>query len=156
MFPPRSLPLLSLSLLTLSLLALAEIPSLPGYRLTWSDDFNGPSGASVDLSAWYQHTQLANSNPNNERQEYRAGTDNAHLSGDGQLYIIPKKDAATGQWTSANLQSYMTFHCPAGKAMRLQAEIAVPDFSGGGGGRLGGLWPAFWTLGKAFRDGVPW
>lgn len=34
--------------------AWASIPSLPNYRVTWADDFNGPQGAGVDWNNnWY-------------------------------------------------------------------------------------------------------
>lgn len=124
-------------------------PTIPGYALVWSDEFNGASGAAVDGSKWNSKT---GPNSNHEIQQYTTSTDNAHLSGDGRLYIIPNKDGS-GHWTSARLEGRYSFNCDAGHQMIFQAEICLGNNPPA---QQQGLWPAFWTLGAAVRTGVGW
>ncbi|KAE9368972.1 glycoside hydrolase family 16 protein [Stipitochalara longipes BDJ] len=132
------------------------IPHLDGYRVVWSDDFQGLKGSPVDFKKWNQLNNPPNSN--GELQIYSDYASNAHLSGDGQLYIVPKK-STNGQftsWTSARLESTGSWTPGAGKAMIYQSEILVPDFTGSPA-KFQGLWPAFWTKGDSFRtSNVPW
>ncbi|KAK3374739.1 concanavalin A-like lectin/glucanase domain-containing protein [Podospora didyma] len=137
------------SFAVLAATAWASIPALSGYSVVWSEDFNGASGDPVSNANWDQMVRSRFKNDNNEEQEYVGTSDVAHLSGDGQLYIIPKKQAA-GYFTSARLSSKATFHCPIGKALVIQAEIRVPDFTNAPA-QYAGLWPAFWTLGQSIR-----
>jgi beta-glucanase (GH16 family) len=143
------------SLCLLLATARAAIPQLSGYRVVWSDDFNGGKGAAVDSSKWNQISNVKNSN--NEQQIYTEYASNAHLSGDGQLYIVPTKHSgATTYWTSARLESTGSWTPGAGKATLYQAEVRVPDFTGNPA-KFAGLWPAFWTKGNSFRtSNVPW
>lgn len=124
-------------------------PTIPGYALVWVDEFNGASGAAVDGSKWNSKT---GPNSNHEVQQYTTSTDNAHLSGDGRLYIIPNKDGS-GHWTSARLEGRYSFNCDAGHQMIFQAEICLGNNPPA---QQQGLWPAFWTLGAAVRTGVGW
>ncbi|KAJ7793299.1 hypothetical protein B0H14DRAFT_3498234 [Mycena olivaceomarginata] len=59
---------------------------------------------------------------------YTAGAGNVHLSGDGQLYIIPMKSGNT--WNSGRIESITLQSCTSGEAMVFQAEIWVPNFTG--------------------------
>ncbi|KAJ7054425.1 glycoside hydrolase family 16 protein [Mycena amicta] len=147
-------PFLSLSLsLFVAGTARATIPTLSGYHVVWSDDFNGANGAAVDSSKWVQIAKHPTAN--GEFETYTAGTGNVHLSGDGQLYIIPTKDAS-GNWLSGRLESNAEFTAPTGGAMIIQSELWVPDFNGNPA-TAAGLWPAFWTLGNPTRSsGCPW
>ena len=125
-------------------------PHLHGYRIVWADDFKGGKGGLVDDSKW---KQVANTpNYNGEVQIYTEYASNAHLSGDGQLYIVPilKGSDPNKYWTSARLESVEAWTCSAGKAMIIQAEIQVPDFTGSPA-KFAGFWPAFWTLGNSRR-----
>lgn len=143
-----------LQLATASLLvlgALAAPPELPGYRLVWNDDFVGNQGVAADSSKWMYMTGLGNSN--GEVQTYTKDPANAHLSGDGQLYIIPKKTG--NSWTSARLETRGSWSCPSQKAMIFQSEIWIPDFTGSPA-KFAGLWPAFWAKGVSNRNGVSW
>ncbi|KAK3393537.1 glycoside hydrolase family 16 protein [Podospora didyma] len=134
--------------------ARAAIPQLTNYHVVWADDFNGPQGSATDRSYWNQITPTKNSN--GELQRYTDSPANAHLSGDGQLYIIPKRSPNDNTWTSARLESTGSWVCPPGKAMVYQAEIRVPDFSTGSA-QFKGLWPAFWALGNSVRwQNVRW
>ncbi|KAJ7793293.1 glycoside hydrolase family 16 protein [Mycena olivaceomarginata] len=149
------MPALSTSLLTLSLFlatASATIPAMSGYHVVWSDDFNGAQGVGVDHSKWNQI--VGPTGNNGELEVYTSGTGNVHLSGDGQLYIIPTKSGST--WNSGRLESTTSQSCASGGAMVFQAEIWVPDFTGSPA-QFAGLWPAFWTKGQNYRSsGVGW
>ncbi|KAJ7834989.1 glycoside hydrolase family 16 protein [Mycena olivaceomarginata] len=135
-------PFLALSLFLAT--ASAAIPSLSGYNVVWSDDFNGAQGVGVDSSKWVQ--KVGPTGANGELEVYTSGTGNVHLSGDGQLYIIPTLSGGTNAAWSA----------PTGGAMIVQSELWVPDFAGSPA-KFGGLWPAFWTKGNNYRSsGVPW
>jgi len=130
----------------------ASIPTLDGYHVVFSDDFNGDQGTKPSSSRW--NTVVRANNPNDEVEQYTNDALNAHLSGDGQLYILPVKKGNT--WTSARLESAGAWTCGAGSAMIFQAEIKVPDFTGSPA-KFAGLWPAFWTKGNSFRtSGVGW
>ncbi|KAH8808797.1 glycoside hydrolase family 16 protein [Xylogone sp. PMI_703] len=132
--------------------AWASIPQMDGYHVVWSDDFNGAQGTQVDHSNW---NQIAKSdNPNGEIETYTSGSANAHLSGDGQLYIIPKKSSSG--WTSARLESVGAWACSATHAVVFQAELWVPNFTGSPA-KFAGLWPAFWAKGNTFRtENIGW
>ena len=66
------------------------VPSPPteraGWTLVWSDEFDGPSGASVDAVRWVTETG-GHGWGNNELQYYTDRARNASLSGDGSLVI---------------------------------------------------------------------
>ncbi|KAH7140070.1 glycoside hydrolase family 16 protein [Dactylonectria estremocensis] len=134
--------------------AYASIPHLPGYETIFSDDFNGAQGNGVDKSKWGQVRSRSDANP----QQIVIYTDrerNAHLSGDGQLYIVPKKGTISSGmfWTTARLESKASWTCGAGKAMILQSEIRVPDFAGSPL-KYNGIWPTFWATGQQCREGI--
>ncbi|KAJ7321831.1 glycoside hydrolase family 16 protein [Mycena albidolilacea] len=138
------MPSISTSLLVISLFlatASAAIPAMPGYHV----------GLGIDHSKWAQ--AVGPTGNNGELQVYTAGAGNVHLSGDGQLYIIPTKSGNT--WYSGRIESMASQSCAAGGAMVFQAELWVPDFTGVPA-KFAGLWPAFWTLGQNFRSGAGW
>lgn len=62
--------------------------------------------------------------------------------------IMPLRDSA-GQWTSARIETRRSdFVAREGGKMRIQARIMMPDVKGA---EAIGYWPAFWTLGGAYR-----
>lgn len=130
----------------------AAVPSIPGFRLTWSDDFNGaanigPSGEWIVDTG----TSYPGGPPNwgtGEVQTYTNSRDNLRLNGNGELMIIPLRDGS-GRWTSARIETRrLDFVAAAGRKMRIQARIKMPAVTGA---EALGYWPAFWTLGRAFR-----
>lgn len=146
----RKLGLLAVAA-TLSLVHAAP-PTISGYHMIWSDDFLGIQGAPEDSSKWRR--RVTSSPPNNEVQIYTDYASNAHLSGDGQLYILPiKKTGSTGNpyWTSARLESQQSWYAAPGKSLIIRAEIRVPNF-GGTPEKSQGIWPAFWALGTSIRN----
>ncbi|KAH7140782.1 glycoside hydrolase family 16 protein [Dactylonectria macrodidyma] len=135
----------------------ATIPTLSGYHTVFTDDFNGASGSVADRSKWDQVT-IKNADSLKQTQIYTDYASNAHLSGDGQLYIIPKRGRGSGgevYYTSARLETYGSWKCDNGKAMVFQAELRVPDMTGSPA-KYEGLWPAFWTKGVSSRQGTKW
>ncbi|KAJ7616317.1 glycoside hydrolase family 16 protein [Mycena polygramma] len=148
--PSIAAPLLTLCVILAT--ASASIPTLNGYEVVWSDDFNGDHGASIDTSKWDQRAYTPTTN--GEDEIYNAGTGQVHLSGDGQLYIVPTLSG--GEWLSGRVESWTAQACEGGGAMIFQAEIQVPNFTGSPS-KFAGLWPAFWAKGESYRSsGVSW
>ncbi|KAK6345903.1 hypothetical protein TWF730_010246 [Orbilia blumenaviensis] len=131
------------------------VPALSGYSVTWSDEFDGPYGGSP-TGGWNRIVRTPAQNSNDEEQFYTDYSSNGQLWGDGQLFIIPDKRGSNPEyWTSARFETTGAWHCPAGKAMIFQAELRGPDFTGNPS-NLQGIWPAFWALGNACRNGGSW
>lgn len=131
----------------------AAVPEIQDFKLTWSDDFDGAANSLPSSKNWIidTGTSYPGGPPNwgtGEVQTYTKSLDNIHLSGDGVLNIIPLRNSSGG-WTSARIETTRTDFgaLPLGK-MRIQANISMPDVTGD---RAAGYWPAFWTLGGAFR-----
>ena len=92
---------------TLSLTASADDQKI--WKLTWSDEFDGPKGSSVDLTKW--SFNIGGSGwGNSELQTYTDRTANARLE-DGALVITARKEAYTGAGQdSAQLHLGKTSH----------------------------------------------
>ena len=129
-----------------------------GWKLVWSDEFDGPAGTPPDPAIW---THEIGDGPattsagwgNLELQYYTDSTDNAALDGAGNLVITAcEANAAQGlrcyygpcAYTSARLITARTVELTYG---RVETRIKVP--------RGAGIWPAFWMLG-ADIDRVSW
>jgi beta-glucanase (GH16 family) len=111
-----------------------------GWRLVWSDEFNGPTGSAVDSTKW--SFDLGGKGwGNNELETYTSRIANAHLDG-GSLIITAIKETFTGadgitrDYTSARLLTKNKFSQAYG---RFEARIRIPYGQG--------IWPAFWLLG---------
>jgi len=109
----------------------------PGWRLVWSDEFDGPAGSTVDSTKWTFDLGNNNGWGNGELEDYTSRTQNAALDGNGDLVITARKESLGGQmYTSARLLTQ-------GKATwtygRFEARIQIPKGQG--------IWPAFWMLG---------
>ena len=112
-----------------------------GYKLVWSDEFDG---SSVDLNNWSFKIWDAG-RVNNEWQKYMEDTNNYKVE-DGKLYITVTKtgDNAKGGYTSTRLSSQDKKEFQYG---RIEFRAKMPK------GR--GTWPALWMLG-ANIDKVGW
>ncbi len=116
--------------------------AVPGWKLTWSDEFNGPDGSAVDPTKW-THDVGGTGWGNNELEYYTDGTQNAVVKG-GNLVITATKDGASQyqcsnspcQYTSARLKTEGLFSQTYG---RFEARAQMPTGKG--------LWPAIWALG---------
>ncbi|RKN06126.1 glycosyl hydrolase family protein [Streptomyces radicis] len=125
-------------------------------RLVWSDEFDGPAGATPDPAKW---SQDPGNGRNNELQIYTDGQ-NTTLDGNGSLVIESRRQETPGsscpvdplsgsttcQYTSGRINTYGKFDFTYG---RVEARIQVASTRG--------MWPAFWMLGSDFySEGRPW
>ncbi len=128
----------------------ANLPAAPqaGWKLSWSDEFNGPDGSPPDPGKWSVVTG-GNGFGNHELEYYTSRPENVQVRG-GSLVITARKEAYTGpdgvqrDYTSGRLQTKGHF---AQKYGRFEARIKIPHGNG--------LWPAFWMLGDDV-DRVGW
>jgi beta-glucanase (GH16 family) len=127
--------------------------AIPGWTLTWSDEFNGPDGSAVDPSRWV-HDVGGTGWGNSELEYYTSGTENAVVEG-GYLVITATSAGASSytcsyptngpcEYTSARLLTQNEFSQEYG---RFEARIQIPEGQG--------LWPAFWMLGADIATS-PW
>ncbi|KAJ4387793.1 hypothetical protein N0V93_008395 [Gnomoniopsis smithogilvyi] len=132
----------------------AAVPTIDGFKLTWSDDFVGTANSLPNTADWTAVTGTsypggAANWGTNEIETYTSSTENVALTGNGVLGITARKDSA-GAWTSARLETVrQDFQCAAGGKMRIQGSLSLPPLGENGVG----YWPAFWALGGNFRDG---
>jgi beta-glucanase (GH16 family) len=124
--------------------------ALPGWRLTWSDEFDGPNGSAVDPAKW-KHDVGGTGWGNSELEYYTDASQNAVIEG-GNLVITATTDGAsqykcsygTCKYTSARLLTKGLFSQQYG---RFEARAQMPTGKG--------LWPAIWMLGDNI-DTVSW
>jgi beta-glucanase (GH16 family) len=117
--------------------------SIPGYTLTWSDEFNGADGSPPDPTKWTYDTGGSGWG-NQEREYYTSTLANSQQQG-GNLVITATPDGAssltcwygTCLYTSARLKTQGLFAQQYG---RFEARAQMPTGKG--------LWPAFWMLGS--------
>jgi hypothetical protein len=118
---------------------------LPGWVLTWSDEFDGPDNSAVDSTKWVYDTGGGGWG-NNELEYYTSGTANAVVRA-GNLLITAATTGASALtcsypsngpcgYTSARIRTQGKFTQEYG---RFEARIQIPEGQG--------LWPAFWMLG---------
>jgi hypothetical protein len=75
---------------------------LAGWKLTWSDEFNGPAGTAPDASKWVHETGNNNGWGNGELENYTDSTNNSAMDGNGSLVITARKEQLNGSnYTSA-------------------------------------------------------
>jgi beta-glucanase (GH16 family) len=119
-----------------------------GWKLVWSDEFNGPNGSAVDRSKWVIETG-GEGWGNEELESYTDRPQNSFLQ-DGTLVIralagkYTGPDHVTRNYTSARMKTFGKFSQTYG---RFEARIKVPAGQG--------MWPAFWMLGDDI-DKVGW
>jgi beta-glucanase (GH16 family) len=127
------------------------VPELPGYRNMWSDSFDGHAGSLPDTSKW--NIEQWYQNLNGDYQEYKASQQNLHLTGNGVLRIIPKRDGSAEKgWSSGRLESKYTFTPTPNTKTVVQGYIRLGSAPAS---RKQGIWPAFWLLGDSHRTGGP-
>jgi beta-glucanase (GH16 family) len=109
--------------------AAAPIPDLPGWQLSWQDEFDG---MQVNEQKW-QLIDLENSH-NNEKQYYLP--EQASVVNGSLRITATDEDYESKDYRSARLESHQAF--PMG---RFEARIDLPTTQG--------MWPAFWLLPKS-------
>ena len=125
----------------------------PGWSTVWRDDFTGPDGAPPNPADWIVDTGTgypggAAQWGTGEVERYTADPANLRQDGHGHLLITPQRDAS-GQWTSARIESRRSDFRPApGSELRIEARLQLPQVSGA---QAAGYWPAFWALGAGER-----
>ncbi|MFC1568874.1 family 16 glycosylhydrolase [bacterium] len=112
-----------------------EIPTPPGYHLTWHDEFDLPM---IDLTKW-EHEVNARGGGNNELQYYTNRLINSFIE-NGQLVIRGLKEHYTGnegirEYTSARL---ITKNKGDWKYGRFEIKAKLPQGQG--------IWPAIWMM----------
>jgi beta-glucanase (GH16 family) len=124
----------------------ASAQALPDYlqdgkwKLTWSDEFNGPDGSAPDPSKWVVEAG-GKGWGNQEMEYYTTRRENAHIQA-GELVIEARRenyrgtDGVSRDYTSARLKTAGRFSQAYG---RFEARIKIPAGQG--------MWPAFWMLG---------
>ena len=104
-------------LLLLSILSVLSVPD--GYRLVWSDEFNGNA---IDTSKW-GYDIGGGGWGNNELEYYTDRSNNAYVS-NGVLHIRALKESYGGRsYTSARLLSKGKYEFQYGY---VEARIALP------------------------------
>ncbi len=116
-----------------------------GWKLIWSDEFDGAKGSTPDSSKWVMETG-GNGFGNNELEYYTNRADNAAQDGNGKLVITAQAESYMGRnYTSARLKTAGKFKHTYG---RFEARLKLPAGQG--------LWPAFWMLGSNLDTGTAW
>ncbi|KAG7406247.1 Beta-glucanase [Fusarium oxysporum f. sp. rapae] len=127
------------------------VPEIAGYRTIWSDSFDGSAGSLPDTSKW--NIQQWYKDLNGDHQEYRASPNNVHVTGNGILRIVPRRDlSAKRGWTSGRIESTYTFTPTPGTKTVIQGSIRLGNAHPA---KKQGIWPAFWLLGDSHRTGGP-
>ena len=136
------LPVVVFALLASSeLCSTASAANPRGWTLVWSDEFNEPSGSTVDSTKW--SFDIGGGGWGNEELEtYTSRPVNAELQGGALVLKVLKEtfegpDNITRHYTSARLLTKNKFSQTYG---RFEARIKVPYGQG--------IWPAFWLLGN--------
>jgi beta-glucanase (GH16 family) len=127
--------------------------SVPGWQLTWSDEFNTADGTQPDPAKWTYDigdgtAQGAPGWGNAELEYYTNRPDNVVIRG-GSLVITAmqstdaslKCNGKTCGYTSGRIHTQGKFSQTYG---RFEARIKIPSGSG--------VWPAFWMMGDQFTQ----
>src|SRR5579864_4862065 len=122
---------------------IAPAQTTNGWKLVWSDEFNGPAGAPPDPAKW-NYDLGGGGWGNGEAEVYTNSPNNVFQDGQGNL-VIRASRGASGNYTSARLQSGgpgASTHTTdlSWQYGRIQARIKLPFGQG--------VWPAFWMLGE--------
>ncbi|MFC9998439.1 family 16 glycosylhydrolase [Nocardia sp. NPDC127526] len=127
--------------------------SASDWRLTWSDEFDGPSGARPDPAKWRYDTGGEPQWGNAEWQYYTDRPENVSVDGRGNLVISARRERlpemagcpyGTCDITSGRITTLDRFAQSYG---RFEARMKIPAGKG--------MWPAFWLMGVDI-DANPW
>jgi beta-glucanase (GH16 family) len=122
------------------------ITSESPWRLTWAQEFNGPSGARVSPGDWVYNVGPGGLGHNEQWQYYTDRPENVSMDGRGDLAVTAVRERLPGMVpctfgpcdiTSARITTKGKF---AQRYGLFEARIKVPAGPG--------MWPAFWMLGN--------
>ena len=120
------------TLATSGLLSCGPLSAYGGWKLVWSDEFNG---AFVDTNIWKFETGNHRGWGNQELEYYTGRPENAYVS-NGFLHIVARKEFTNGiSYTSARMKTEGTFSRKYG---RFEFSAKFPSGKG--------FWPAFWLM----------
>jgi beta-glucanase (GH16 family) len=134
-----------------------------GWKLIWSDEFNGPNGSAPDPKKWTYDIGVGGAGWGNHELEYYTNSARNVAIRNGMLVITARQGRYTGPavappggqgsaapatgsritkqvtrgYTSARIKTQGLFAQTYG---RIEARIKIP--------RGQGMWPAFWMLGS--------
>src|ERR1017187_5134708 len=128
-----------------TVLAAGAAPAQTGWKLLWSDEFNGPAGSPPDPSKW-NYDLGGGGWGNGEAETYTSSSQSVFQDGKGNLVIRAIRDSS-GNYRSARLQTgspQASTHTAdlSWQYGRIVARIKLPFGPG--------VWPAFWMLGENF------
>lgn len=129
-----------------SAVAVAYLSQNAPDHVAWSDEFDGPAGATPDPARWTPEVGGTGWG-NKELQYFSDRVGNAQLDGEGRLALIARRERLPGtsnDYTSARLITKNSFSFQYG---RVVARAMLPQGKG--------LWPGFWALGHDI-DTVKW
>jgi beta-glucanase (GH16 family) len=114
-------------------------PTLPGWKLVWNDEFDGPE---IDRKKW--DFDIGNGNipgwGNNELEYYTDRPENAYIK-DGMLHIQARKEAFKNfKYTSARLKTRKEDKSSLFAKLYGRFEFRAKVSTGKG------IWPALWLL----------
>src|SRR5664279_1273953 len=92
---------LPIGCLALTVMLAGTAQAQTGWRLVWSDEFDGPAHSAPDPAKWVRDLGQTGWG-NKELENYTDSTDNAFLDGGGNL-VIQALRTAQGGYTSARL-----------------------------------------------------
>ncbi|KAI1336478.1 beta-glucanase [Xylariaceae sp. FL0016] len=131
-----------------SLVVAITPPNIDGMTIQWSEAFKGSAGSSPS-DQWNVMDAI---DTNNEVQTYTTSNNNLQISGGETIQFVPRKSSA-GHWSSGRIETKDSFTPAAGKIMKIQSSILLGDNAAT---NKQGVWPAFWALGQAMREGTSW
>jgi len=112
------------------------------WEIVWSDEFD--YSGTPDTNLWSYN--IGNWGwGNNELQYYTEADENNAKVANGHLTLTARKDAESGQWTSARLTTAGKHSFTYGK-IEFRAKVPAKR----------GTWAAGWTLGDSYTDEISW
>ncbi len=135
MFPSRTI-------LFAALAVTAAAQTTTGWKLVWSDEFNGPANSAPSSANW-NYDLGGGGWGNGEQEVYTNSTNNVFEDGQGHLVIRAIRDA-NGNFTSGRIRTGRTSSSDTANLTwqygRIEARVKLPYGAG--------VWPAFWMLGS--------
>jgi beta-glucanase (GH16 family) len=123
----------------LALLAFGTFSAYAGWKLVWSDEFNGDA---IDTNHWKFETGNHHGWGNHELEYYTGSSENAYVS-NGLLHIVARRQSTNGfHYTSARMKTQGLF---AKKYGRFEFRARLPAGQG--------FWPAIWLMPEDSRYG---